>query len=163
MTSTKAPPMDAKLVSLLWAGPERAREIAPLHAKLFQPAWDEAALDQLLSHPASTAFVAEIRVPTAVTVGFVLGQLAADEAEILTVGVAPELQRRGLGRRLVEGFARAAKRAEAKRVHLEVAADNAGALALYKGMGFTESGRRKSYYERNDAPAVDAVLLALAL
>lgn len=163
MTPTKAPQMDAKLVSLLWAGPERAREIAPLHAKLFEAAWDEAALDQLLSHPASTAFVAEIRVPVPVTVGFVLGQLAADEAEILTIGVAPELQRRGLGRRLIEGFARAAKRAEARRVHLEVAADNAGALALYRALGFTESGRRKAYYERKGAPAVDAVLLSLAL
>ena len=155
--------LDAKLVSLLWAGPERAAEIAPLHAQLFNPPWDSAALEALLSHPASTAFVAEIRVPTRVTVGFILGQLAADEAEILTIGVAPELQRRGLGRRLIEGFARAAKRAEARRVHLEVAADNTSAIGLYRALGFTETGRRKDYYQRAGGKAEDAVLLALAI
>lgn len=163
MPPGKSPPLDAKLVSLLWAGPERAEEIAPLHAQLFDPPWTAASLEQTLSHPASTAFVAEIRVPARVTVGFILGQLAADEAEILTIGVAPELQRRGLGRRLIEGFARAAKRAEARKVHLEVASDNIGALALYKAMGFTETGRRKGYYERPNGKAEDAVTLALAL
>lgn len=163
MPPLKMPQLDMKHVSLLWAGPERAAEMAPLHCLLFNPGWDEPAFDQLLAHPASTAFVAEIRVPMRVTVGFVLGQLAADEAEILTIGVAPELQRRGLGRKLIEGFARAAKRAEAKSLHLEVAADNAPALGLYKAAGFTEVGRRKGYYQRGAGSAQDAVRLAMTL
>ena len=55
------------------------------------------------------------------------------------------------------------KRGEAKRLFLEVAEDNAAALALYKGMGFQEIGRRKKYYHRPDGPAVDALNLALDL
>lgn len=163
MPSGKLPALDAKLVSLLWAGPERAAEIAPLHAQLFDAPWDAAALEKLLMHPASTAFVAEIRVPARVSVGFILGQLAADEAEILTIGVAPELQRRGVGKRLIEGFIRAAARAESRRVHLEVAADNASALGLYRALGFTEAGRRKDYYQRQGGKAQDAVLLSRAI
>jgi ribosomal-protein-alanine N-acetyltransferase len=155
-------PIDQKLVSVLWASPEHAQELARLHAGLFATPWDAASLNGLLSHPASTAFIARVGTP-AQTVGFVLAQLAADEAEILTVGVDKAWQRRGIGRRLVEALCRAARKAEARSLYLEVAPDNTAALALYKGFGFTESGRRKSYYARPDGPAEDGLTLVLVL
>ncbi len=121
---TAAAPIDPKYVSLLWAGPDQAGAVAALHKQLFDPPWDEAGIRALLDHPASTAFVAMIGNPKT-AVGFVMGQLAADEAEILSIGVAKDWQRKGIGRRLVDGLARAVARAEVKRVFLEVAADNA--------------------------------------
>ena len=154
--------LDAKHVSLLWAGPERAAEVAALHSDLFDPPWDEAAVRPLLDHPAATCLVAVVGNPKT-PVGFVIGQLAADEAEILSIGVAKEWQRHGLGRRLIQGLARAAARAEAKTIHLEVAADNIPALVLYHHLGFKEAGRRKDYYERAEGGPVDALRLALAL
>lgn len=159
----KPQPFDERTVSLLWAGPERAAEIASLHNALFDDGWDERSVQSLLESPASTAFVAQIGAAPKITVGFILGQIAADEAEILSIGVAPELQRRGLGRRLVEGLARAARRAEGKRLFLEVAADNVKAQGLYRALGFKDVGQRKGYYKRKDQPAVDAHILALPL
>lgn len=156
------PAKDMKYVSLLWAGVERAADVAALHKRLFDPSWDEAAVRALLDHPASTAFVAFDGLSKS-TPGFILGQIAADEAEVLSIGVAPEWQRIGLGRRLLDGLARAVKRAEARRLFLEVAADNTPALALYTGAGFKETGRRKAYYKRRDGSAVDALNLALDL
>jgi ribosomal-protein-alanine N-acetyltransferase len=157
-----AAPIDPKYVSLLWAGPDQAGAIAALHKRLFDPPWDEAGIRALLDHPASTAFVAMIGNPKTV-VGFVMGQLAADEAEILSIGVANDWQRKGIGRRLVDGFARAVARAEVKRVFLEVAADNSAAVGLYPRLGFTETGRRKGYYERPGKPPVDALRLTLTV
>jgi [ribosomal protein S18]-alanine N-acetyltransferase len=157
-----AAPFDPKHVSLLWAGPDRAAEIAHLHQELFDPSWDEASVASLLDHPASTAFVAVVGSPRK-AVGFILGQIAADEAEILSMGVAKANQRRGLGRRLVEGLMRAVKRSEGRKLHLEVAADNAAALGLYRGLGFKLVGRREGYYARKGAPAVDAINLSIAL
>ncbi len=162
MSSNVTPFRNVKHVSLLWAAPERAAEIAALHARLFDPSWDEASIKTLLEHPAATSLIAVAGEPKLIA-GFIIGQLASDEAEILSIGTAPEWQRFGLGRKLVEGLVRAAKRGEAKRLFLEVAEDNAGALALYKGMGFQEIGRRKKYYHRPDGPAVDALNLALDL
>lgn len=153
---------DVKYVSLLWAGVDRSAEISELHGRLFAEVWDEPSVRSLLDHPASTAFVAFDGQSKSV-VGFVLGQLAADEAEVLSIGVAPDWQRLGLGRRLVDGLARAVKRAEGNRLYLEVAADNSAALALYRGCGFKETGKRKAYYKRNDGKAVDAVTFALDL
>ncbi|WP_072394731.1 ribosomal protein S18-alanine N-acetyltransferase [Hyphomicrobium sp. CS1GBMeth3] len=155
--------LDPKYVSLLWAGPEHAPEIARLHGELFAPAWSEDSVRSLLDHPASTAFLAVVGGPPKVPVGFVLAQLVADEAEILTIGVAKDWQRKGLGKRLLDGLARAAQRAEAKTLFLEVAADNDAAMALYRRAGFLGTGLRRGYYARAGGDAVDAVTLALKL
>jgi [ribosomal protein S18]-alanine N-acetyltransferase len=162
MTSNVTPFRNLKHVSLLWAAPERAEEIAVLHARIFDPAWDTESIKSLLEHPAATSLVAVAGEPKA-AIGFVIGQLAADEAEILSIGVSPAWQRAGLGTRLLEGLARAARRGEAKRIFLEVAEDNAPAGALYKKVGFVETGRRKRYYERPGREPIDALTLVLAL
>jgi ribosomal-protein-alanine N-acetyltransferase len=162
MTATPAPADAAKYVSILWAGTDQAEELARLHAPLFGPAWNAASLMERLGHPGCTAFVARLGRPPEFA-GFIVGQVAADEAEILTLGVCEKWQRHGIGRQLVEAMRRAAGRAEARRLYLEVAADNTAALALYKRLGFTECGRRKGYYVRAGAATEDAVNLSLAL
>jgi ribosomal-protein-alanine N-acetyltransferase len=59
--------------------------------------------------------------------------------------------------------ARAAQRAEAKKLYLEVAADNDAAMELYRSSGFLGTGLRRGYYARPGGEAVDAVTLALKL
>jgi ribosomal-protein-alanine N-acetyltransferase len=162
MTSNVTPFRNVKHASMLWAAPERAEEIAALHAKLFVPAWDANAIRGLLEHPAATSLVAVAGSPKAV-IGFVIGQLAADEAEILSIGVAPNWQRAGVASGLLQGLSRAARRGDAKRIFLEVAEDNEAALRLYRKLGFVETGRRKRYYERPGSHPVDALMLVLAL
>jgi [ribosomal protein S18]-alanine N-acetyltransferase len=155
-------PFEVNRVSFLWAEPFHAADIADLHARLFDPAWDLPSLEKMLLHPASTALVARHGAPQT-TIGFVLAQLAADEAEILSIGVDATWQKQGIGLRLIESVARACKRVEAKRLFLEVADDNISAQKLYAKAGFVEVGRRKGYYERGPNPAVDARALALTL
>lgn len=147
---------------MLWASPDRAPELAGLHSKLFDPPWSAESIEKLLVHPASASLIAITGDPKA-TVGFVIGQLAADEAEILSIGVVREWQRAGVGRMLIEGLIRAAKRGEARRLFLDVAANNVAANALYNRLGFKEVGRRKGYYKLKDSDAVDSLSLALDL
>lgn len=167
-TTAAASRIDPRFVSLVWIGPERAAELAEMHAQLFNPPWKEGSFIELLSHPGATAFLARVRERVDALpepAGFVVGQIAADEAEVLTVGVLPRWQRRGVGSILVEGLSRAVKRAEAKRLFLEVAADNQAAFELYRKLGFTAVGMRKGYYDRGGAgqTAQDALVLALPL
>ena len=157
-----AGPIDPKYVSLKLAEPDQAAEIAGLHAKLFNPPWDTANVQPLLEAPAAVAFVARLGAPPQ-KAGFVIGQVAADVSEIISIGVAGDWQRRGLGRILFGAFARAVTRAGAKRVFLDVAADNTAAVALYSALGCTEVGRRKGYYVRFEAHAVDAIVMTKAL
>ena len=152
----------AKYVSILWATPEHAEAFAELHAPLFPQAWDAASFRELLGHPGATSFLARAGDPPEI-VGFIVGRLVADEAEMLSLGVHKEWQRLGIGRQLVQALARAAKKADVHRLYLEVSVTNAPALVLYKRLGFQEAGRRKGYYERAGAAPDDAINLSLAL
>lgn len=153
---------DVEMVSLLWAGVDMAAEISQLHCGLFDDGWDPLAVARLLENPGATTLIARTGFPKA-SVGFIMGQIAADEAEILSIGVSREWQRKGLGKKLLNGLERALIRAGVKRLHLEVADDNAPARALYTRMDFAETGRRKGYYARKGASAVDALILSKAL
>ena len=126
--------------------------MARLHAACFADAWDEAAFRALIGRPGAVAFLAGDD-------GFILAQAAADEAEILTLGVIPAARRCGLARALVETAAAAVSKRGAGMFFLEVAADNAAAFALYRGLGFREAGIRPSYYRERGKSAVDALLL----
>jgi ribosomal-protein-alanine N-acetyltransferase len=145
-------------VSLLWSSPDDAPAIARLHATLFPTPWEADAVRALIEHPAAVSLIAAL--PGRQIVGFVIAQIAADEAEILSIGVATDAQRQGIGRKLVEGTLRAAARAEARRLYLDVAASNAAARALYAACGFTEAGLRKAYYTLPDGGREDAFLLS---
>jgi len=148
--------------SLLRASPGHARELAALHALIFAQSWDEASFEQLLGHPGAVALLARVASPPQ-TVGLILGRLAADEAELITLGVHQEHRRHGIARRLVNQLTRAAKGAGAKRLVLEVNRNNAAAVALYRGLGFCQVGLRQGYYEHVGQRRDDALVLALAL
>lgn len=166
MTTNANDRLDPKNLSLLWIEPEAAAEVAVMHAALFNPPWSEASLRNMLVSPGATALLARVRLhpnnPMA-PAGFIIGRVAADEAEILTLGVSTPFQRCGIARHLVEGLTRAAKSAGGTRLHLEVAADNAPALSLYKSLGFAEAGRRRAYYQRSDGTSCDALTLTRCL
>jgi ribosomal-protein-alanine N-acetyltransferase len=155
-------PDPAKHVSILWALPEHAEDLASLHAPLFDAPWGAATFRELLNNPGSISFLARAGRPPE-TIGLVIGRVAADEAEVLSLGVCRAWQRAGIGRRLMEAVCRAARKAEARKLYLEVAAGNSAAIGLYKELGFAEAGRRKGYYQRAGGPADDAINLAIAL
>jgi ribosomal-protein-alanine N-acetyltransferase len=76
----------------------------------------------------------------------------AVEAEIHTIGVHPDRQGRGLGRRLLTGLLTYADQLHAT-VFLEVRTDNAAALRLYETEGFERLGIRRNYYRPSGADA----------
>lgn len=131
--------------------------VARLHAVCFgAEAWSERAFADLL---AGTGVAGLMAPGAADPVGAILIRTVADEAEILTLCVDPAARRRGLGALLTGAAARLAAAAGAEALHLEVAADNLAAQALYLALGFRPVGRRPRYYARPGG-AVDALLLA---
>ena len=165
-TKDPYPPIEDRYVSLLWAEIEMAEDLAIMHVQLFDPAWDANAFRDLLAESGTSALIAKVRLRELgppVPVGFAIGRVAADEAEVLTIGVTEPFQRRGIGAKLANGLLRAVNSAGAKCLFLEVAADNAAASGLYQSLGFAETGRRKGYYNRWEGVAADALILSLDL
>jgi ribosomal-protein-alanine N-acetyltransferase len=119
--------------------------LAGLHAACFTERWDEAALASLLSTPGALAFLAAAGGEPS---GFVILRAIAGEAEIISIGVRPEMRRSGIGRGLLAAAVATAGDRGAERLFLEVAADNFPALGLYLTNGFTEVGQRRNYYRR---------------
>ena len=94
--------------------------------------------------------------------GYFLMSIAAGEAHVLNVCVAPEAQGRGLGRKLVRAFLHLARGRAVQRVFLEVRPSNRGAIGLYHEEGFNEIGRRPRYYPARDGRE-DAIVMAIEL
>lgn len=93
--------------------------------------------------------------------GFALGRIIADESELLTLAVDPDARRQGHARRCLTDLIARARDGGARRMHLEVAADNHAAIALYTAAGFEVTGRRKGYYTPTGAPPVDALSMTV--
>lgn len=134
-----------------------AERLAMLHAQCFTDCWSTAAMIEVMRAPGSFGFVVEIaQLPLC---ALALARCAADEAELLTIGVSPAWRRHGLARELIAAVSDEARARGARRLFLEVAEDNAAARALYADEHFTPVGRRPGYYARPDAPPVDALTM----
>lgn len=138
------------------AGPAEAAVLSALYESAFAEAWAPEQLAQLLAGAGVLALIAldEAGEPA----GYALGRVAADEAELLSIGLLPGRRRRGGGRLLLDALIDRCASAGAETLFLEVATDNAAALALYRGAGFREAGIRKGYYKVG-AAAVDAIVM----
>ncbi|MGR3757253.1 MAG: GNAT family N-acetyltransferase [Tranquillimonas sp.] len=132
-------------------------DLARLHAAAFDmpPPWPARAFEQLLALP-GTFLIARDGA-------FALGRVVLDESELLTLAVAPPLRRRGLGRTCLIAYEQGARQRGATLSHLEVAADNGPAIALYGARGYRQTGRRPGYYRGADGRPRDAVLMARGL
>jgi ribosomal-protein-alanine N-acetyltransferase len=132
------------------------------------PHWPKGAYLDALNHaaaPRRVALVAEAvkmenSEPASSILGFVVASLVPPQAELETIAVAPEAQRQGLARRLFGVFVEESRRAGITEVMLEVRAGNQPAIALYRGLGFIETGRRPRYYAD---PVEDALLFSLRI
>lgn len=138
------------------ATPDDAARLAQLHAQCFDEAWDEGAFTALLRDSFTFALIADAAR------AFIIVRVAADESEILSLGTRPDSRRLGLARALIEAAGAEARRRGARRMFLEVAADNLAAHDLYAEAGFAPAGRRPGYYIRA-AGRADAVILSAAL
>jgi ribosomal-protein-alanine acetyltransferase len=95
-------------------------------------------------------------------IAFAVTSQVLDELSLLTIGVAPEQQRRGLATALLDHIVERAAETGAAVMILEVRKGNAAARALYRRYGFVEVGQRRGYYRAADGRE-DAILMALTL
>lgn len=79
-----------------------------------------------------------------------LGRRRPYEYEIHTIGVDPEYQGRGIGRRMMTELLEYASEGT---VFLEVRTDNEPAISLYESLGFVNVGLRRRYYRASGADA----------
>jgi ribosomal-protein-alanine N-acetyltransferase len=140
---------------------DRVMEIAARLKEL--PQWTRANYQAALNVeavPRRMALAAIGPEPELPLMGFAVASVTAPQAELETIAVEAEKQRRGVARKLFEELAEKLALAGVREVLLEVRASNQPALGLYRRLGFVETGRRPRYYHD---PIEDAVLMRLGL
>ncbi len=84
--------------------------------------------------------------------GYCVASRSGTDAEIVSIGVAPEHRRAGIGSALLRHIIGRLKLRRVRTIVLTVRVDNATAIRLYRRLGFRPLGRIPRYYEdRSDA------------
>lgn len=112
------------------------------------PRWARPAYETAIrpgTVPRRIALVAE-EAQSGWVVGFAVASIVLPEAELETIGVATDRQRRGVGRRLLEQVCWVLGGLEVTKVNLEVRESNRAAQRLYESCGFVQTGHRPDYY-----------------
>jgi len=131
-------------------------QVVAIDQASFSLPWPERSFRfELTDNPASRCWVAESggRVVAALVLWLIV-----DEAHIATIATDPAMRRQGIGQALLIHALKSATQEGARRALLEVRASNEAAQAMYRKLGFVESGRRPRYYKDNSE---DAILMSL--
>ena len=129
-----------------------------LDARCFPPqiSYSRAELEYFVRHPRSTTTIAESGGQIA---GFCVVDWKLESGRrighFITIDIAPEMRRNGLGRLLMRAGEADLAGMGSVAITLEVATNNGGALAFYDRLGYQPTGRIPGYY----ADGTDALVL----
>lgn len=133
-----------------------ATTLSHLHRASFHRGWGANEFEQILIERTALAHRLRLRGST---IGFIVSRGAADEAEILSVAVAPKYRGRGFSRDLLRTHLGHLAARGIKTVFLEVEENNRPARALYERAGFRAVGRRERYYKDSSGQELNAIVM----
>ena len=93
--------------------------------------------------------------------GYFVAMPGYQEVHLLNITVAPEFQRQGWARLMLDALALWARGHSAEWVWLEVRISNVRAQQVYLRRGFARVGQRKRYYPAAHGEREDAVVMSL--
>ena len=134
------------------ANAEDAMQIAEVEKACFSTPWSYESLKDDITKNDRALYI------TGQSCGRVCGYVGVwkilDEGHITNVAVLPEYRRQHVASAILAAMFDAMQRQGVMRYTLEVRAGNEAAIALYKGLGFSEAGIRRGYYEDNGEDAI---------
>lgn len=132
-------------------------EVLRLETLCFEEAWDrENVRGELELNPFSHGWLLEqggrVLAYAFLWETFEVGQLAR-------IGVDPDFRKQGLAKKMMEFLLGRAAAAGCELVRLEVRPSNVAGLALYRGLGFEQTGSIKDYYSNHEDALVMVKML----
>lgn len=123
-------------------------ELYNVEQSCFGNPWTEKMLECEINSPLS---VLETEERDGKIVGYALGRVVADEAELLKICVLSEWRKQGIAEKMLGRLLGKMRENGAAACFLEVRSKNAPALALYEKLGFQKIALRRDYYPDDDA------------
>ncbi|MGA7324344.1 MAG: ribosomal protein S18-alanine N-acetyltransferase [Rhodomicrobium sp.] len=140
------------------ATPQDAAELAAIHCEALPPGWSSTEIAAACNAPERSVLKA---ISGGKLSGFVILQIAAGEAEILTIAVTTKKRRQGGASLLMAAAIEACHQRLVSFVFLETAQNNISARALYEKFGFSVVGQRKNYYQTGRSAPETALIMKL--
>ncbi len=134
------------------------RAMTKLHSSSFFHGWSENDFSNYLLKPhANPIYVAcDAKQKLA---GFMVFGLVKEEAELLSINVAPKWRSNGVAKAILQAGLQDLATIGIFTVFLEVDEANVSAIALYQRFGFSEVGRREGYYSLKDGTRATALVM----
>ncbi len=144
--------------------PAQARDaeaVAKLHAAGFYRGWPREDFAAYIAGEGTPVYVACDKKRK--IAGFAMLRHLGEDVELITIAVDPRWRRKGVGAALLRAMLDDLLMSPAKRLLLEVAADNQAAIKLYGKFGFEKISERQGYYPRPDGTPATAIVMACDL
>jgi len=144
--------MSSSQVTLKLARGADAKRIAQMSRDLVESglpwAWTTTRVTDQIRHPESNVLTAwtEQRL-----VGFAIMQYFADYAHLNLLAVEPAYRRLGIGHQLIDWLEETCRTGGLFSVRLEVRANNRGAQAFYRRLGYHDDKILPGYYSGREA------------
>jgi len=122
--------------------------VATLERDIYPQPWSARVFFDELGH-ANRSYV--VATEGDEIVGYGGFMLVESDAHVTTLSVTPSQRRRRLGTRILLALVERAVGRGARHLTLEVRATNTDAQLLYERFGFSPVGKRKGYYQGEDA------------
>jgi len=119
--------------------------VAEVDVAAFEPLWQNSLLSLERAYP--QAVLATVAESDGQIIGYQLSTRNPLGAHLARLAVRPELQGRGVGRALVADLIQQAERRSMYHLTVNTQNDNLSSLALYKKIGFCETGERYPVYQ----------------
>jgi [ribosomal protein S18]-alanine N-acetyltransferase len=138
---------------------ERLDEVVAVERAAYEHPWTRGNFQDSLR----AGYQAQVLGANGVLLGYFVAMKGVDEVHLLNLTVAPDYQRQGWGRVMLDALALWARGQGAQWLWLEVRVSNARALRMYERHGFRRVGERKNYYPAAHGQREDAVVMSLKL
>ena len=139
--------------------PEHLEAVVAVEASAHSHPWGHAHFIEALQ----AGKQAQLLMADGHLLGYFVAMPGVGEVHLLNITVAPEYQRQGWSRVMLDALALWARGRGAVQIWLEVRWSNDRAQHVYAAQGFTRVGVRKAYYPTQAGAREDAVVMMLNL
>ena len=139
--------------------PARLPEVLAIEQSAYAHPWSMTNFRDALK----AGYEARLLTGGGTLLGYYLAMKGVDEVHLLNITVAPDYQRQGLARLMLEALAIWARSQGAQWLWLEARTSNLRAMQVYEAHGYRRVGHRKAYYPAANGTREDAVVMSLRL
>jgi ribosomal-protein-alanine N-acetyltransferase len=147
---------EAQLEPLL---PHHLPEVMAIEQRAYPHPWSLVNFQDALM----AGYEARVLTGGVSVLGYYLAMKGVDEAHLLNITVAPDYQRQGWARLMLDALTIWARGQGLQWLWLEARVSNLRAMQVYEDHGYRQVGQRKSYYPAGCGKREDAVVMSLRL